>query len=61
MEEQRLKRLKISGYSGGDKFEGMSCECHHTLNEHDFKIKEGVVLFGGCKKCSCKGYKKLKR
>ncbi len=33
------------------------CECGHKFKNHDFKVKEGMVLFGRCKKCKCVDFK----
>ena len=34
------------------------CKCEHTLDEHDYKVKEGTILYGECKKCKCVCFKK---
>ena len=39
-----------------DKFGEILCKCGHSLNDHDYKVKEGVVIFGECKKCACKEF-----
>ncbi len=37
----------------GKNFGEQECKCRHTLNDHDYKVKEGIVLYGGCVKCQC--------
>jgi hypothetical protein len=34
-------------------FDKQKCKCDHTLNEHDYKVKEGTILYGGCVECQC--------
>jgi hypothetical protein len=34
------------------------CKCGHTLNDHDYKVKEGTILYGGCVECQCQSFER---